>query len=135
MTKQPATIWIIDDDPDIAEALKIVLELEGFQVKAHSDAKILPSLLSAQQKEPPQLIILDILLSGIDGRDLARLLKQNPQTRDIPILLISAHPTALNGLTKEVADACLPKPFKIQDLLRTVSEFMGLTKISPSHGF
>src|SRR5687767_13010291 len=85
------SILVVDDDPDILEALRVLLEDEGFMVETASNGMVLDEL---KKPELPLLIVLDVLLSGADGRDLAERLRQKPDTKQIPIVMISANPGA-----------------------------------------
>jgi DNA-binding response OmpR family regulator len=107
-------IWIIDDDPGILEAVTMILEEESYKTKTISDEKALNREI---KKEIPQLILLDILLSGIDGRDIARKLKVNPRTKNVPIIMMSAD-THIEEKAKEAgAEDFIRKPFDIGDLI------------------
>ena len=83
------TILIIEDDADIAESLHYNLKREGFRpVVAESGEKGLR--LALDEKSSPSLIILDLMLPGMDGYDVATKLKANPATRNLPIIMLSA---------------------------------------------
>lgn len=118
------TILIVDDDPDILDALELVLEDAGYQVTTSPKGEDAESLTA---QNLPQLLILDVLLSGKDGRDICHKLKSQPSTKKLPIIMISAHPSAEKSIRKVGADAFLAKPFNINVLLANVSKF-----ISPS---
>jgi len=68
--------------------------------------------------------VLDILLSGKDGRAICRKLKSQADTRHIPIVMISAHPDAEQSVTAVGADAFVAKPFAIDELLNTVAALL-----------
>lgn len=111
-------ILLVDDDPDILDALQFVLEDTGYPVKTTQYGEYAEKL--PERKELPQLIILDVLLSGKDGRDICFKLKQNKKTKHIPIIMISAHPNIKDTVFDAGADAFIPKPFNIEELLQTV---------------
>ncbi len=112
-----ANILIIDDDEGIIEALSQILEDEGFTVRSYTTgAGILPRIRAFN----PDLILLDILISGSDGLDICRMLKKNPATRRIPVVLISAHPAGESMADQAGADGFLAKPFGIDRLLHAV---------------
>ncbi len=111
-------ILIVDDDPDIALALATMLEDEGFAVVATDDGD---SLAHVHEHELPSLILLDMLLSGWDGREITRQLKRRQATQHIPILMLSAHPTAECEARAAGADDFLAKPFELDDLLAKVA--------------
>jgi DNA-binding response OmpR family regulator len=108
----PKTILIIDDYLSIADALRLVLEDEGYHVEVWLTAEPAYSL----QKPFPDLIFLDILLGGIDGKVICRQLKELSATRSVPIILMSAN-KHLPQIAHEVgADDWLLKPFDLDVL-------------------
>lgn len=112
-------ILVVDDDTDILDALQCVLEDAGYTVKTCKDGGHAEKL--ADEAALPKLIILDVLLSGKDGRVICRKLKRNERTKNIPIVMISAHPTAKKSVIASGANKFIPKPFDITNLLNTVS--------------
>ena len=119
-------ILVIDDDPDILDALKCVLEDAGYSVKTCIDGDHAEHLSDDSTKQP-KLIILDVLLSGKDGREICRKLKRNPRTKQIPIVMISAHPAAKKSVIESGANKFIPKPFDIGILLSIVSTALATT--------
>ena len=118
-------ILVVDDDIDILDALQCVLEDAGYSVKTCKDGGHAERLADAPAL--PKLIILDVLLSGKDGREICRKLKRNERTKGVPIVMISAHPTARKSVIASGANKFIPKPFDLTNLLNTVS-----TEISAS---
>jgi DNA-binding response OmpR family regulator len=107
-------ILIIDDDKDILDALGEMLELSGYEVETcEKDGGYIDKRIEIFK---PQLILLDVLLSGHDGRHICRRLKSQDKTKDIPIIMISAHPDAEKSALEAGANAFLPKPFDIGKL-------------------
>jgi len=84
--KRPHVI-IVDDDRDTREMLTLALDLEGFEVRTAANGL---RLISAMHVDRPDLILLDIMMSWIDGFELCRAIKQNPSFHDIPVIFISA---------------------------------------------
>ncbi|GHO67571.1 hypothetical protein KSC_064630 [Ktedonobacter sp. SOSP1-52] len=111
-------ILIVDDDPDILEFLHIILEEEGYEVMTTDKGDFLMQLHNG---ELPHLIVLDVLLSGKDGRDIVRWLKSQQETRMIPVLMFSAHPSAEQTVRQAGADDFLAKPFNIEAFLAKVA--------------
>jgi CheY-like chemotaxis protein len=75
----------------------------------------------------PQLILLDVFLSGIDGIDICNTLKSTPETKDIPVIMISAH-TNFKEVKKFCrADDFMSKPFDANELVRKINYFIGDT--------
>ena len=84
-TKRPHVI-IVDDDRDTREMLTLALELEGFEVGQAANGL---RLISAMHVDRPDVILLDVMMSWIDGFELCRAIKQNPSFHDIPVIFIS----------------------------------------------
>ncbi|HEY7974600.1 MAG TPA: response regulator, partial [Ktedonobacterales bacterium] len=122
VSKREKRILVIDDDPDIALVLVSVVEEEGYQVDAIDGGDYLERI---GEGEPPDLILLDMLLSGQDGRQIARRLKRQDATRHIPIVMLSAHPNAEREALDAGADGFLAKPFDIDVLLATIATYLG----------
>ena len=116
-------ILIVDDEPAILESLQYLLEYEGYAVKTTPKGDIVMNM-SETNNSYPRLIILDMFLSGSDGRDIVRKLKLSPQTHDIPVMMISAYPNANREAEMVGADDFIPKPFEMNDLLGKVRKFI-----------
>ncbi|MBI2601320.1 response regulator [Candidatus Daviesbacteria bacterium] len=113
-------VFIADDDSSIVEVIKIVLTEGGFDVVGETHGKnVEESIL----KEMPDLVLLDVWMSGFDGREITRKLKSNPATKKIPVLLVSALSDTRQIAKDTKADGFLEKPFDIKKLLDTVKEF------------
>ena len=111
-------IFVIDDDIDLLNVVKCLLLKKGFDVSTYSDWEIANRALKKYQ---PQLILLDVFLSGIDGLDVCQKLKANPATRHIPILIFSAYPRiAETAIFEYGADDFIAKPFELDDLIQKV---------------
>jgi len=83
-----ARILIVDDDPDITEAMKVVLESNGYRVDSATDSEQAMELVKSTK---PDLIIMDVIMNTLrEGFLLSRQLKDNPRYKHIPILMISA---------------------------------------------
>lgn len=83
-----AKILIVDDDPDVVESMKVVLESKGYEVISASSGK---EGLNKTKQDKPDLIILDIMMeSGDRGFDVCRELKKDKEYKDIPILMLTA---------------------------------------------
>ncbi|MEO7922998.1 MAG: response regulator [Chitinophagaceae bacterium] len=118
MDKSAYQILVIDDDPDIGLMIKIVLEYKGYKVLVAER----PDKAATHIREKlPDLIVMDMLLSGVDGTDICKQLKQDPLTAPVPIIMISAHPNAKEICMEAGADDFVLKPFDIQDLISKIS--------------
>jgi len=122
-SKDKKTILVIDDDIDILRAVTLVLEYSGYKVKTASDGAY-ASELGKKSVPLPDLILLDVLLSGKDGRVIARELKSRPATAAIPLIMFSAHPSAEKTAHSFGADDFLAKPFDIDTLLKLVEKHL-----------
>ena len=123
-----ARILVIDDDSDLVEALKIVLEMESYEVISAPDGK---NGLEKVEQEKPDLVILDLLLPKEDGVVLCRELKGNPRYSDIPILILTALAEEVNTklfskheMSSLPADDYAGKPIQPQDLLVRVNKLL-----------
>ncbi len=111
-------ILIADDNPAILDALKIMLEEDGYDVKITEDGKVAQNI-----KEPfPDLLLLDIWISGVDGRDICKYLKDGNATKHIPVILVSATKDIARIAKDSGADDFISKPFQMEHLLAVVSK-------------
>jgi DNA-binding response OmpR family regulator len=112
-------ILIVEDDAFIVEALSMIFEDEGFSVTSSADGEI----FSAPLVEHPHLILLDIRLNGTDRRDICKWLKEHPDLKYIPVILISGN-REIEHIHKDCgADDYIIKPFELNDLLHKVNVF------------
>ena len=118
MKKANSQVLIIDDNEDILFMLKAMLQFNGYQVTVKDNADAVEDLA---QELMPQLVIMDMLLSGTDGTEICRQLKQNNNIAHIPVLMISALPQAADKCLAAGADYFIGKPFEMSQLLETVS--------------
>src|SRR4051794_35215588 len=115
-------ILVVDDDPDVLEAIRFLLEDEGYRVQTSEKGEYAENLHDGNGGLP-DLIILDGLLSGKDGRTICRALKNRADTLHIPIIMISAHPDAEAAAYGVGADHFLAKPFDMFHLIGLVERF------------
>lgn len=111
-------ILIAEDDVDILHVMKIILESAGYEVEATSNARD----VIEGHREPPDLVILDKRMPEMDGTEVCKLLRQIPDTKNIPVIMISA----AHDLRAAAADAgvndILRKPFGMHTLLQMVNK-------------
>ena len=112
-------ILIIDDDEGILDAISMVLQYKGYTVDTSKNG----SLVAGMKEDMPDLVLLDIWMSGVDGRNVCRLLKQQPQTMGIPVIMISASKDIERSALEAGADGFLAKPFEMQELLEKIESF------------
>ncbi len=116
-------ILVIDDEKDILKLLQYNLEKEGYQTVA---AKTGEEGLELAKQKKPALILLDLMLPGIDGLEVCKLLKNDPVTRTIPIIMLTAKSSEVDqvvGLEIGASDY-VPKPFSIKVLLARVKNLL-----------
>jgi DNA-binding response OmpR family regulator len=110
-------ILAVDDNKDILEILRYILEESGYEVETLSDGHY---LFDKIHEHTPDLILLDVMLGDMDGRELCNDVKTMDETHDIPVIMISASHTMSNIKQTCAPDAFLAKPFDIKALLSTV---------------
>lgn len=122
MEQQAKKILVVDDDPDILDALRFMLEDSGYEVKTTEKGEYAENLRDTNGGLP-DVIILDVLLSGKDGRLICQKLKSQEDTRHIPIIMISAHPNAKQSVSAVGADDFMAKPFDMDELLTKIAKY------------
>jgi DNA-binding response OmpR family regulator len=119
-----ASILVLDDDPDIGTMIKMMLEYKGYMVTVSDRADMAQQALNNGGVD---LIIMDMLLSGVNGTDLCVDLKKNPSTSRIPVIMISAHPNAKEICLEAGADEFISKPFDMNDILSKIDGLLHKT--------
>lgn len=112
-------ILIIDDEPDLVELLSYNLAKEGFRTIAEQDG---PSGLGTARQKHPQLILLDLMLPGLDGLEVCRSLRRDPQTKLIPIIMLTAKSAETDRVVglELGADDYVTKPFSTRELVARI---------------
>lgn len=114
------TILVVDDDWGILEVIKTVLEEKGYGVITLSSGSKVQQCIA---QILPQLILLDVWMSGADGKQITQMLKGQKTTQDIPIILISALSDVGKIAQASGADDFLAKPFDIDMLTQMVDKY------------
>ena len=114
-------IFIVDDDEAILDVIKIILDENGFRTTVISSAN---DLFKKLKTVIPDLIFLDIWLSGTDGIEISRKLKTSPKYKKIPVIMISANNQGEEIAKKSGSDGFLAKPFEIDDLIKKVKNLI-----------
>jgi CheY-like chemotaxis protein len=112
-----SVVLVVDDDPDILEALSEILEAEGFEIRRARNGK---EALEKLEPDPPQLILLDLMMPVMDGWEFAQRMRQRPSVAAIPIIVLSADRNVGSKATDIGAVGHLAKPFELNDLLEMV---------------
>lgn len=117
-------VIIVDDDRDTREMLTLALELEGFDVGQAANGL---RLISAMHVDRPDVILLDVMMSWIDGFELCRAIKKNPTFADIPVIFISARKSAEDEKTGLAAGAVayFSKPIDMDGLVSRIRVLLG----------
>lgn len=118
-------ILVVDDDIDILSVMKILLTMKGFEVEVISKGE---SALPTTESFKPDLILLDVLISGHDGRTICKQLKSNKETSHIPVIMFSAHPGAAATITDYGANDFISKPFDVKNLMKKVNDQLKLSE-------
>ncbi|HEV2952249.1 MAG TPA: response regulator [Actinomycetota bacterium] len=125
-----ARILIVEDHPTMREAMRLVLEGEGFDIDEASDGA---QALSAVREEPPDLVLLDMSIPGVSGPDVLGAVKSDPATSEVRVIVVTA--TGEEGRAAAMAggaDHYFTKPFSPIALLQAVEEVLGPEAAAPT---
>ncbi len=117
-------VLVIEDEPNIIEAISYLLRQDGWRVSTHFDGA---SALQRVFEAAPDLLILDVMLPGRSGFDILRDLREAPQTRELPVLMLTAKGQARDRETAEAIGVShyMTKPFSNQEILAAARELAG----------
>jgi len=120
----PKTVLVVEDADATRRLIEVSLTIDGYNVIQRVDGE---SGLEAAKNERPDLVVLDIALPGIDGWMVLELLRSDRITRDIPVLVVTAHDTAETRSKADfaTADAFVGKPFDLNHLRQAVVSLLG----------
>ncbi|SRR5258708_40203555 len=113
-------ILVVDDDYDILEPLTLILESKNFEVETTTKGDLVYSKISSFK---PDILLLDIRISGSDGREICQRLKKDKKTKQLIVIMMSAHPNAKKDSEGIGADNFLAKPFETEELLSLVEKY------------
>ncbi len=125
-TMSTKKIFFSDDDPDILDLVKQMLETGGYRVDATADVHKLFSYTD----DLPDLILLDIWMAGKDGRDIADMIKQHHLLKNIPFVFLSANSYIQEIAEKHGAIGFISKPFSMKELLHKMDQYTSATVYS-----
>lgn len=116
-------VLIIDDNPTLATTLQMILELKGFTIITASDGI---AGLNKVMEEMPDIIILDIMLPGMDGYQVCEKVKANPNTKDIPVIMLTGKDTGedFDKALEKKADWYIVKPYNIDHLMSVFDKLL-----------
>ena len=123
MTERKPKVTIVDDDRDTREMLTLALQLEGFEVSQAANGL---RLISAMHVDRPDVILLDVMMSWIDGFELCRAIKKNPTFGDIPVVFITARKSPEDERAGREAGAAdyFTKPLDVDRLIARIREML-----------
>lgn len=113
-------VLLCDDDDGIVSVMKIILETAGYEVAALNSGK---AILKKVEFYKPDIVLLDVWMPGIDGKEITRILKRDEEYKDIPVILVSALNDTRKIATEVGADGFLYKPFDMGNFLTLVQKY------------
>ncbi len=113
-------ILVADDDPAIVDSIQLMLELYDYEVSTTVNGETIYKM----EKEYPNLLLLDIWMSGQDGREICKYLKNNPLTKHLPIIMTSASHDITQSALDAGANDFIAKPFEMEDLLSKIAKYI-----------
>ena len=124
--RDPLRIAVVDDDPEMVKAIKVMLGMAGAEV-VEALTGISGYLLV--KRELPQAVLLDIMMPDLDGYEVCRKLKLNPETKDIPIIFVTAR-SGQDHIERGLslgAQGYIAKPFSPDELIDKISQVTGVS--------
>ncbi|MBA3538965.1 MAG: response regulator [Deltaproteobacteria bacterium] len=123
MPKSQRSILVVDDDPEIVLMLSTRLGHCGYKITTANDGH---RALEHAKRDKPDLVLLDVMMPGKSGWEVARALKQDPATQNIKIVMVTAIGEKTNELTSPLygADAYIDKPFEFERLESVIGELL-----------
>ena len=119
MEDQKKNVLIVDDEPHIVNLIKLSLNKEKYNVTGAYSAR---EALMYVNKAIPDILVLDLMMPGVNGYELCKALRENPKTRDVPILILSAK-SQMNDKLHAIdvgADDYMTKPFDPMELVKRI---------------
>jgi DNA-binding response OmpR family regulator len=126
-------IFVVDDEPDVVELLQTILQSAGFEVEVATDGR---SALARVLAKPADLLVLDLMMPGLDGFELLKLLRLDRRAAEMPVLIVSARTGQQDQIESLQlgANAYLCKPFSPRDLVRQVRALLDLDEEDGGRG-
>ncbi len=117
-------ILVIEDEPNISEALRFILSRNGWQVDVSADGH---AAIETMRKDPPDLLILDVMLPGLSGFDVLRSVREVECTRDLPVLMLTAKGQGADRAEAERLGVTrfMTKPFANAEVIAAVQDLAG----------
>ncbi len=115
------TVFVLEDNIDLIELFTILLEEESYQVSAFPSVSHFNKVI---KDKIPDIFLLDIMLPDGNGADICEKLKNDPKTKHVPVILMSANTTIADIKNKCLADDFIAKPFDIEDFISKVNRYI-----------
>ncbi len=128
-----ATILVVDDEPDVVDLIGFNLRTHDYEVLSAHDGL---DALNKARRLLPDLIVLDVMMEGMDGLTVCEILRAQPSTKNIPVIILTAavgEMARLNSVAAGAADF-LSKPFSPSDLVRRVDHLLSVAPPSDADG-
>ena len=120
----PASILVVDDEPNIVLSLEFIMQQEGYDVRIAKDGE---AALKAIREKVPDLVLLDIMMPAMSGYEVCQRIRANPEWKDIRIVMLTAKGREVDqekGMAMG-ADEYITKPFATRDLMARVKMILG----------
>jgi CheY-like chemotaxis protein len=122
--RKSGIVLIVDDDEDVRDAVRTILQDEGYETLEASHGREALSILR-ERDVPPAVILLDLMMPTMDGWQLRARLREDPALAEIPIVIMTAHAAFQRAVTSATPDTpILPKPIDVERLLDLVATFV-----------
>ncbi|GFO61762.1 response regulator [Geomonas silvestris] len=117
-------ILVVEDEESLLKLESILFTSKGYTVTGVRDGK---SALEAIERDRPDVVVLDVMLPDTDGFDICRAIKENPATRSLPVIMLTAKKSSVDLERGKVAgaDAYITKPFKSVKVLEVIEGLLG----------
>ena len=110
-------VLVVDDDQSILDAMEIALDLKGYEVETTTRGE---ETFSKIESFKPDLILMDVYLSGMDGREICKQIKDNEKTKNLPVIIFSANKSMKEVFEESGANDFIGKPFNMDELYEKV---------------
>ena len=120
MSSNVKTVLVVDDEPVLRTIVREILHEEGYAVIEAADGRV---MLEIMARERPDLVLMDVMMPGIDGREAYRQLRSRPEHRDVPVVMMSAGVRPIK-LDPSIA-GFMAKPFDVTQLIELVARLIG----------
>jgi two-component system response regulator VicR len=128
------TVVCVEDQPEMIDLIRLILERRGIRVVGAVGGQ---EGMDAVRRERPDLVILDLMMPEVDGYDVHRHIKADPNLKDIPVVVVTAKAGAIDkvlGLHIAKVDEYITKPFGPTELLEAVEKHLGRATEVPATG-